>query len=259
MPYDLLAQYLNLPVFAAVAGRIGGLVMFQPVLGALIIPIHVRAVFVLGLAFLATPLAHVTRGIPDSLPGLALAVGGEVLLGVFLGLIVRSCFLGLEFAGMLLAQESGLAFGQIADPTSGQEQSVLSMVYIQVATVVFLIVGGHRELIRATLDTFIHVPLLSAPTWINSIGDVLFGALKAGLEIGVRIAAPTIITLFLVNVALGFIARTVPQINVATVGFAMKGMIAFVLMAISLPAAMEVFTTGLQTSMDWITSLTGGG
>lgn len=259
MPFELLAQYLNLPIFAAVAGRIGGIVMFQPLLGALIIPVHVRIVFVMGLAFLATPLARITHGIPDSLPGLVLAVAGEILLGVFLGMIVRTCFLGLEFAGMLLAQESGLAFGQIADPTSGQEQSVLSMIYIQVATVVFLIIGGHRELIRATLDTFTHVPLLSAPTWINSIGDVLFGALTAGLEIGVRIAAPTIITLFLVNVALGFVARTVPQINVATVGFAMKGMIAFVLMAISLPAAMEVFTGGLQLSMEWIEALTGGG
>lgn len=259
MPFELLAQYLNLPVFAAVAGRIGGMIMFLPVLGALVLPANIRAALVLGLAFLTAPLARVDAALPQSLGSIALAIGGEILLGVLMGLVVRVCFLGLEFAGMLIAQESGLAFGQIADPSTGQEQSVLSMLYIQVATVVFLIVGGHRELIRAMLDTFQRVPVLSAPTWFDGIDTLLLGALSSGVEIGIRVAAPTIITLFLVNVALGFVARTVPQINVATVGFALKGLIAFVLMAISLPAAMEVFTTGLESAVDWIEDLTAGG
>ena len=56
MPFDLLAVYLNLPVFAMVASRLGGLIMFQPVLNSLSIPLNLRVMFVLALAALVTPL-----------------------------------------------------------------------------------------------------------------------------------------------------------------------------------------------------------
>jgi flagellar biosynthetic protein FliR len=73
----------------------------------------------------------------------------------------------------------------------------------------------------------------------------------------VRVAAPVILTLFLVNAAMGFVSRTVPQLNILTIGFSLKGLVAFVLMAISLPAALEAFTDALETTVGWITELVG--
>lgn len=247
MPDDLLAAYTNLPLFLLVASRLAGLLMFQPILGSLSIPSMVRVLLVIGLAAAVTPLVALPGNAPDTPLGLALALGVEVALGALLGLAVRVCFLALELAGQLIAQESGLAFAQVVDPTSGGEQDVLSMVYVQLGAVVFMIVGGHRVVLAACLDTFQAIPLLSAPAIVDSGVWILLDALRVGGEVALRIAAPVILTLFLVNITLGFIGRVLPQLNITVLGFSIKGLVVFVVAAVALPGAMEAFLGGLET------------
>jgi flagellar biosynthesis protein FliR len=55
--------------------------------------------------------------------------------------------------------------------------------------------------------------------------------------------------------ALGFIARTMPQLNVLAVGFSIKGLLAFALMAISLPAAMDAFVSAVAHLTQWVPTL----
>jgi flagellar biosynthetic protein FliR len=257
MPYELIANYLKLPVFVMVASRLGAMIMIQPVFSALSVPMKLRALLVVGLAALVTPFVEIHHRLPDTPGGLALAMGAEILLGSLVGLAVRVCFLGLQMGGQLVAQESGLAFGQVADPSTGDQQSVLSAFYLQLGAVVYLILGGHRILVAACLDSFRTIPLLGEGGVFLVGGELLVEALTAGVEMAVRVAAPTILTLFLVNIAMGFVARTVPQINIATVGFSLKGLVAFFVISISLPSAAAAFTDVLERVTGWLTDLTG--
>jgi flagellar biosynthetic protein FliR len=257
MPYELIGYYLKLPVFVMVASRLGAMIMIQPVFGALSVSVKLRALFVMGLAALVTPLVDVPHELPETPGGLALALGAEILLGLLVGLTVRICFLGLQMGGQLVAQESGLAFGQVADPSTGARQSVLSTFYVQLGAVVYLILGGHRVLVVACLDSFSTIPLLGAGGTCLAGAELLIGALSVGVQMAIRIAAPTVLTLFLVNIAMGFVARTVPQINIATVGFSLKGLVAFFVIAISLPSAAAAFTDALERVAGWVTGLTG--
>jgi flagellar biosynthetic protein FliR len=257
MPLELLATYLKLPVFALVVSRLAGLIMSQPIIGAYGVPRNVQVLLLLGLAALVTPFAHLEAAAPTRPAAIIFAMANELLLGVLMGLAVRMCFFGLQLGGQLVAQESGLAFGQIADPTTGLEQSIFSALYLQLGAVVFLIVGGHRVLMTVALDTFNAIPLLGDQgTFTRGVG-LVFDALTLGGEIAVRVAAPVILTLFLVNAAMGFVSRTVPQFNILIIGFSLKGLIGFLLMAISLPAALEVFTDALETIVGWIAELVG--
>jgi flagellar biosynthetic protein FliR len=255
MPLELIAPYLKLPVFLLVASRLGGLVMFQPILGGYAVPTHIRLLLVIGLAALVTPFVALTSAAPTQPATIALAMGGEMLLGVLMGLAVRMCFLGLQVGGQVIAQESGLAFGQIADPSTGDEESIISTLYLQLGAVVFLIVGGHRALIAIALDTFRTIPLLGDSGTIMPGTELLLDTLALSGEIAVRVAAPVIVTLFLVNAAMGFVSRTVPQFNILTIGFSLKGLVAFVLMAIALPAALEAFTDALEMTVDWVAAV----
>ncbi len=257
MPLELLATYLKLPVFALVVSRLGGLLMFQPIIGGYAIPRNVRVLLVLGLAALATPFVQLSGAAPVKPASILLAMGSELLLGVLMGLAVRMCFLGLQIGGQIIAQESGLAFGRVADPTTGAEQSIFSSLYLQLGAVVFLIVGGHRALVTVALDTFDAIPLLDDPATITCGVGLVLDALTLGAEIGLRVAAPVLLTLFLVTAAMGFVSRTIPQFNILTVGFSVKGLVGFLLMAISLPAALEAFTDALETTAGWITELIG--
>jgi flagellar biosynthesis protein FliR len=257
MPLELLAQYLKLPVFALVASRIGGMIMFQPLLGALSIPVTLRAMLVLALAALLTPLVSLPAAAPATPLGIVFAMACEILLGALIGLVSSACFYGLQMGGLLIAQESGIAFGQIVDPSTDEQETVLGVFYLQLAAVVFLIVGGHRALIAACLDTFETIPLLGDNQAALLGSELLCKALDLSGQVAFRVAAPTLLVLFLVNLALGFVSRTMPQLNILAVGFSLKSLIAFVVMAASLPTAAEGFINSLQTLCLWMNQLMG--
>ncbi|RMF72348.1 MAG: hypothetical protein D6744_16965 [Planctomycetota bacterium] len=103
------------------------------------------------------------------------------------------------------------------------------------------------------------MPLLGdGGLFADGIGALL-GALTTGSTIAIRIAAPIMLSLFLINVALGFIGRTVPQLNIVTIGFPIKGLLAMVLMAVALPMGIEAFTAALGEMVDWVEVLARGG
>lgn len=259
MPIELLATYLKLPVFALVAARLGGLLMFQPLLGSLAIPLQLRALLILGLAALITPFVSLPADAPDTPLGVALALGGEILLGGVLGLAGVICFLGLQWGGLLVAMEAGLAFGQVANPTTEEEENVLGVFYLQLAVVVYLIIGGHRALVCACLDTFATIPLLTNdPAALLGL-DLLFKALVISGQVAFQVAGPTLLALFLVNLALGFIGRTMPQLNVLAVGFSLKSLIGFLVMAVSLPTALDAFIGATERVYSWLHHLVGAG
>lgn len=256
MPFEQLAHYLKLAEFGLICCRLAGMIMFQPILTSLAVPMNIRALLVIGLSALITPLATMDASPPDTPLGLTLALSSELLLGILLGMATTALFLGLQFAGMLVAQESGLAYGQILDPTLDEEETSISSFYLQLGAVVFFTVGGHRAIIGTFLDTFHRIPLLSprlaGPPDVQAIVE----ALSLSGEIAVRIAIPTLLTLFLVNVALGFVSRTLPQLHVTTVGFSIKTVLAFVLMASALPGMLNAFTDGLSRVTGWMQRIT---
>lgn len=256
MPYELLASYLKLPVFGLVAARLAGLLMFQPVLGALSVPHPLRVLLVLALAALLTPLVAPPPVAPDGALGLLLALAGELLLGVVLGAVMVACFVGLQLGGLLLAQETGVAFGQIVDPTSEEQETVFGVFYLQLAAVVYLALGGHRALVAACLSTFQTIPLLSLGAADTPGLDALCAALALSCEVALRVAGPVLLALFLVNVALGFVSRTLPQLNILAIGFSAKALVAFLLMAVSLPTATGTFIDAVAEVGGWVSALT---
>lgn len=257
MPIDAILTYLHVPQFALVAARLAGLIMFQPLLSSLAVPSQIRIALVLGLAVLITPMVEMPANVPDTLLTLGLALGQEVILGVLFGLVTVGVFLGMQFAGLLIAQESGLAFGQIADPTLDEEESVLSSFYLQLGAVSYFIIGGHRALVAACLDTFETIPLLGNPMTALNNGGLILDALALSGRMAAQIAIPTILTLFLVNMALGFISRTLPQLNVTTVGFSIKTLLAFAVMAAALPSALGIYLAGLEEVFSWMHEAVG--
>lgn len=256
IPFELLSSYLNLPTFLLVVSRIGGIVMFLPMLGGASVPMQIRALLILGLGFVIAPVVSLGTTVPSDPGALTFGLAGEFAIGVVIGIALRMCFVGLQIGAQLIAQESGTAFAQIVDPNVGSESDMLGVFYTQLAGVVFLILGGHRALVGGTLDSFKKVPLLQGRFDPGQSSDLIVSSMTAGCELGLRVAAPVLVTLLVVNVALGFLARTFPQLNVITVGFSIKGVLAFVLVAVTLPAGMDVFLSVLETTVKTVMSWT---
>ena len=190
MPFELMRYYANLPLVALVFARLGGMIMFQPVLGAMSVPMSVRALLIVALTVIVLPFTGMPAEMPVSLAGLVVGMGQELLLGGIIGVIGAVCFLGLQMGGLLIAQESGMAFGQIADPNNGDQMSIISSLYLQLGAVFFLVIGGHRVLVDATLQTYRTIPLLGHHDFLADGTELLVASMGLGLEVALRISAP---------------------------------------------------------------------
>ncbi len=259
MPTELIAQYFDLPRFALVAARIGGMLMFIPALASMAVPTNLRVLLVLMLALLVSPVVAMPAALPDSFLGLLLGLALELALGILVGLVAVTCFIGLQMGALLVAQEAGLAFGQIVDPTSEEQETVLGVFYVQLGVVIFFVIGGHRALVDACLGTFRDIPLLGATVALDAAVSTLSRGLLLGCEVALRVAGPTLLTMLLVNVAMGFVSRTMPQLNVLAVGFSIKSLAAFIFLAVSLPVAANAFVGALEQSHEWLDALFHGG
>jgi flagellar biosynthesis protein FliR len=222
-----------------VLARIAPLVILVPFLGGSSLSASVRVVVALALVAVIYPSA-VDGAAPVALDLAAVLLLGlkEVVVGVSLGLLAAMGFHLLGMAGQLIDQTRGSVL-LLADPMSGESQSPLASLHMQLGVVLFLIIGGHRSFLVALAGSYAVVPLttlpLSAPGFQAGALNVswLFGAAFAG---ALLLAAPAVVALLVTDLVMGVLDRSAPGLGAslavaplrATLGLAM------VLLALSL-------------------------
>ena len=180
-------------------------------------------------------------------------VGGvsEVAIGACIGLSLSIFMMGVEAAGRLVGQQAGLALGQVFDPTQNRQVSIIGQVYTISLTMLFLMVGGHRATIAALLDTYEAIPLLSFQ-YGTSVGLLLAEMLTASFILAIRVAGPALLALFLVGTALTFLSRTMPQLNILTVGFTIRALVALAVAGTALAAGQGILTDAIWDALETI-------
>jgi flagellar biosynthetic protein FliR len=238
----LLAQYQNqFLLFVLILTRVSGLVASAPVLGLKGAPLQVRIVLAMSLAVLVTPFHwHAASSTPAHLIGLVLLLGQEILLGLALGLSIHVLFTGLHICGQVMGQLSGLALAEVFDPSQEASVPVLSDLMDKVTLAVFVVIGGHRQLMQVLLDTFRWMPpgkTSFGPSLVEALTDVT----TLSLTLGVRAAAPALVALLLANLILGLISRTLPQLNVMALGFGINILVMLAVLGATLTAIVWLF------------------
>lgn len=210
----LLTRHLG--TFLLAFFRLGGMLAWAPVLGHRSVPVPHRAGLAALLALVLTPLlAGSSRG-PDDALGWALAVAGEVLVGLAIGFVASLVVTAAEVAGELIGFQMGLGLAAVFDPSTGEQESVIARFQQILALLLFLAVNGHHLLIRAVALSFQRIGpgAVLEPAVTGGIGG-LGGKL---LQSGFALAAPVVGILLVLNVALALLSRVAPQANVFMVG-----------------------------------------
>ncbi|GAB4364604.1 MAG: flagellar biosynthetic protein FliR [Calditrichia bacterium] len=167
-------------------------------------------------------------------------VAGEVLTGLTIGLIIKFLFAGVELAGEYIGVDMGLSMAQEFDPLFEQRISVIARFKNILAILIFIVIDGHHFLIQAAAHSF---RLLPIGTW-SMPSVVITKIIKISASvfvIGVKIAAPAIVALFLTSVAMGLTARAVPQMNIFFVGFPLRISVGFISLIMAFPLFIYVF------------------
>jgi flagellar biosynthesis protein FliR len=213
--------------------RISGMIMVAP-LSWTNAPVRVKAVLVL----LLTLAAHGELGqIPVSegpLEALVFGAANELVLGVAIGLVPRFIVAAVEVAGEQIAPMMGLGVAQIFDPTAHGSQNVITAILRNLAVLLGVLVGLHRVMIGAVIGSFRAVPAGTIHSPAN-LTEIVLAMSGEALTTGVKLAIPLIAVLLVTQVALAFVSRAAPAMQVFSIGFAVTTSVGALLLIATLP------------------------
>jgi flagellar biosynthetic protein FliR len=254
----------KLLVFTLVLTRVSGLLSTAPVYGTQDVPMTVRALLAAILAVLVMPTQWgATLADPGGTLQYVALAGGELVVGMCLGLGVATLLAGAQMAGELISRIGGLSLSDVFDPTFNDNTPLFSRLLVLVCTVVFLGIGGHRVLLGGLLDTFRSIPpggsvalLLNGPSGggldprlLPSIASVLVVLVAESFQLAVRISVPVVTAVLLATLVLGLIGRTLPQLNILVVGFGVNAMLTFAVFSLSMGAMVLVFQAEIEPTL----------
>jgi len=221
------------PVFLLVFFRITGVMMLAPVFGSAIAPAPVKIFLSLVLAMLFFPIVRPPEG-AVALDGssLVLAVAWELAVGLLIGFAAAMLFAGVQFGGHLIDQELGILQANLLDPMLNEQISIVGQFKVLLATLVYLLINGHHLLIGAVSDSFRSVPMLGIRFSKGAALHLSDTMMRDMFRMGVEIAAPALVTLFLVTIAMAFMARTAPEMNIFGLSFTLRIAVGFLVIAI---------------------------
>lgn len=226
--------------------RLSAVFMLTPILYAFNVPATARVLLVIGLAVglaLGVPAAE-TRGMLSLDSGQLLAAAmTEVALGGTLALGILIAFASISMAGRIIDVQIGFGIAQVFDPVSQRQVPVLTSAFDKLGVIVFFLINGHHALLRGIAYSLERFPLgrpwavESAAPWVIKQVSGLFG-------LGFALAAPVVVCLLLVELALGVVARNLPQMNMFVIGVPIKIVVGL--------AALSLWFGGVGEAMDRI-------
>lgn len=208
--------------------------------------------FSMMLSFMLIGLIDIKK-IPDDVPYIYLLVV-NVTEGFFIGLIFRMIFSAIQAAGDMANNQMALSSATIFDPSSRVQTSIVGQIFEMFAVIVFIDIGGLHWVISAFQRSFEIFPLyepvaafttaVTLDYWILISGNLIF--------IGFQMVAPVVITTLAVDIILGIISKTAPQINVFQLSFVFKPTIGCMVILVTLPLFYRVLEDYFLTNMQHI-------
>jgi flagellar biosynthetic protein FliR len=169
----------------------------------------------------------------------------EIIAGLVIGFAAILLFMGVQLSGQIIGFQIGFSMVEAFDPSSAQGMSIIGQFQFILALLVFLAIDGHHLLIAAVVQSFSIVPI-GHIVFTGDTAQILTRMAVDVFAIAVKLSAPVLVTLFLTDVALGIIARTVPQMNVFIVSFPLKIGAGLLILVASLPFFNFVLTKLFQ-------------
>jgi len=232
-PYQLPEEQML--VFGLLFLRVIAFFVAMPIVGTSSVPSPIKVLFSLAFAMTMFPVVQATpmnqELLSDSLIWLC---GKELMVGLFLGFLVRMFFFSMSVAGDIVGMTAGFSAAQMFNPALGESGTAMDFFHVLLGTSVFLILGGHHMFILGFAQSFQFLPISSmgfnllAPQAVVDLGAEVIAT-------GFRLASPIWVALLIANLAMGLLGRAVPYINTFVLSFHVTIMLAFGILIIMMP------------------------
>lgn len=225
--------------FLLVFARLGTALIFMPSFGEVQIPVRARLSFALVMCAALLPATPVQASLPNDPLQIALALGAEVTIGLWLGLSTRILLSALQFAGYQVGQVSGLAnaFGPSFGSFEGATM-VATLMLISAVAIIF-VTDTHHLILRALMSTYLLFP--PGILMLDDMTDMLLKMASHSFYVGTAIAAPFFVMGVVLNLGMGLANRMMPQLPVFFVAAPLLIGAGLLVLSFSMPALLDYF------------------
>ncbi|BAQ10531.1 flagellar biosynthesis protein flir [Bacillus sp. OxB-1] len=188
----------------------------------------------------------------------------EAMVGLFIGIIAYIIMAAIQIAGGFIDFQMGFAIANVIDPQTGAQSPLLGQFFNALAILLLLALNGHHMLLDGIFYSYRFLPIdqLWPAFGDGRTAEYVVKTFAASFAIAFQMAIPIVATLFLVDLALGITARTVPQLNIFVVGFPIKigvsFLVLFVMMNVMVAVMKKLFDMMIVSMRDLMVILGGG-
>ena len=169
----------------------------------------------------------------------------QVFIGMIIGLSLQFLFAAFQMAGEFFSVQMGIGISEVFDPLSQISLPIMGILKNLIGIFVFFVSGSHLWLIRSVVFSYERLPyfptgFMENRLWHEGIIKFMIMMSSGMFIIALKIAIPVMGTLFLVSITLGVLSKAAPQMNILMLGFPLKILISFLVLAVASPTIVSI-------------------
>lgn len=214
------------------------------------IPPMLRFGLSMTIALMLLPLIKPVQ-VPGDIFAWGMLILSEVMIGAAIGFSARLVMAGIELSGQMIGFQMGFGIVNIIDPHTNNQASIMAAFESLLALMIFFLINAHHYFISAILSSLQMVPPAGG-VFMGVAAKPLMSVAGSMFVIGLKLGAPVMLALLFTNVAMGVIARSVPQINIFMMGFPITISVGLLVLGISMPIFLTVvqrIVTGMNRNI----------
>lgn len=246
---DLTIATLKLEAFLLVLVRVGTFLAIAPIFGDKSINARMRVLIAFCVSLAIFSSMDVALPEYESVLGYTVLVLKEAVVGLSLGFVSALILATLSVAGEFIDREIGFTMVSAFDPSSGGMTTITADFYNKIVCIVILVSNLHYFILRGAAQSFEYIPVgkveFNTPVIYSSVIEFI----GQYFSIGFLIAMPVFIGITMVNVILGVLAKSAPQMNMFAVGMQLKvfsGLLILSIIIIYVPGITNMLMERLQ-------------
>jgi flagellar biosynthetic protein FliR len=221
----------NFQIFLLILVRMFGMFVAAPFFSSGTIPFRIRAVFSVYIAACIFPMVVNTIGdLPENMFSYALLIGSEAIIGILIGFMLSIIFAAFQLAARFFSFQMALGISEVIDPISQVGISMVGQMWTLMGIMVFIAIDGPHMLIMATFESYERAQIFKIIHDSRTMFLALVDSFGVMFLVALKLAFPILITLFLLSVTLGLLAKAAPQMNIFMLGFPLQIAIGFIIM-----------------------------
>lgn len=247
----MLNQLLTVDAFAIglVFSRLGSAVMLMPGFAESYVSPRIRLMLALALTVVVTPVVSVhLPPMPQSLLAAALLIGGEIVIGLFMGGLIRLLVSALHVAGVIIGFQTSLSNATFFDPSNSQQGALIAAFFNIVGVFLIFVSDLHHLMLMAIADSYtLFKP--GGPLQFGDFSQTLVRLLSESFALGLQLASPFIVVGTVFYAGLGLLGRLMPQVQVFFIAIPLQIIIAFMVMSMTLSVGMFWFLARFEENL----------